>query len=150
MSNIDPVFNNIIKNWIPPVVQEKPKPAPKIIKEGDILVMQWGYEANNVNFFKVLKRTKTQVVIAELESIMTQPYPCGCGTHKYVTAGDSWKSWSLWANRDGGFIEHNYDGPTAFRRKVKTNSYQNEIVWVTDYAYAYLWDGDEVEDYNHH
>ena len=151
MSNIDPVFDNIIKNWIPPVVEEKPKPEPQVIKKGDILVMEWGYEANNVSFLKELKRTKTMVEIAELESMTTDTKVyCGCGTDRYVTASDVWKSWSLWANRDGGIIEHNYDGPTPFRRKIKINRSQNEVVWVTEYAVAYLWDGEERLDYNHH
>lgn len=39
------------------------------MKVNDILVSRWGYEQTNINFYKVIKVTKTMATIQELDII---------------------------------------------------------------------------------
>jgi hypothetical protein len=150
MSNINPTFADFLKNWIPPVIEE---PAPKeirTIKEGDILVAQWGYEANNVNYFKVLKRTAKFVEVAELNAEYV-PGDTGIYDGRYVQPGTTWKNYSLWADRESWNFSERQDGePIKFRRMVKQYRDGGEYALLTDYADMHLWNGKPQVDYNHH
>jgi hypothetical protein len=119
------------------------------IKEGDILVANWGYEANNVNFFKVLKRTKHFVTIAELDSVVADNNP-GVWNGVTLMPGTTWKSWSQWADPDGQIIRKDDGSPIDFRRKVLGTSDGYEYALFTSYANMYLWNGEPQLDYNWH
>lgn len=149
-NNINKTFEEIIANWIPPITQPETQPEPKIIKVGDILVAQWGYEANNVNYFKVLKRTKHFVEVAELNSEYVAG-DTGIYDGRYVIPSTTWKNYSLWADREAWDMGRRDDGlPIIFRRKIKTGRHNNEYANLTEYANMYLWNGEPCVDYNHH
>lgn len=151
-SNIDKTFEEIIANWIPPVAEVKAEveKTPKLIKVGDILVAQWGYEANNVNFFKVLKRTKRFVEVAELNAEYV-PGDTGIYDGRYVQPGTTWKNYSLWADREAWDLNRREDGePIKFRRMVKPYGNGDEYALLCEYAHMNLWDGKPKVDYNHH
>lgn len=148
MSNINPTFANFLKNWIPPVIEE---PAPKeirTIKEGDILVAQWGYEANNVNYFKVLKRTAKFVEVAELDAERVPGDP-GIYMGIYVQPGTTWKRYCVFA-KNSSFPHENAGQPIRIRRMVKQYADGSEYALLTDYADMHLWNGKPQVDYNHH
>lgn len=151
-SNIDKTFEEIIANWIPPVAEVKAEveKTPKLIQVGDILVAQWGYEANNVNFFKVLKRTKRFVEVAELNAEYV-PGDTGIYDGRYVQPGTTWKNYSLWADRESYNFSERTDGePIKFRRMVKPYGNGDEYALLCEYAHMNLWDGKPKVDYNHH
>jgi len=150
-SNANTTFESFLNNWIPPVLETQTEVKnPITIKEGDILVAQWGYEANNVNYFKVLKRTKTFVEVAELNAEYV-PGDTGIYDGRYVQPGTTWKHYSLWADRDSSSASRRDDGqPIVFRRKVKTHSDGGEYVNLCEYAHMNLWNGRPQIDYNHH
>ena len=140
-------FGAFLKDWTPPVLTEQPKPEPKTIKEGDILVAQWGYEANNVNYFKVLKRTKSFIEFAELQG-QKQPGDTGIYMGSYVVPSDTYKGWSVWAKDPNARSE---DGaPIVIKRKVVIGYNGDECVKLEYYATAHIWDGNPQVDYNHH
>jgi hypothetical protein len=150
MSNDWTTFLEIVRNYEYTAPEPKPAHVPKVIQEGDILCMQWGYDANNVNYFRVLKRTKTMVELGELEGKKLEG-ETGIYDGVYVTAGDTWKRYSLWSRQDG--LLENTDGsePIRFRRKVSKGRNGDEMVVVeASYGYAYLWNGEPQVDYNHH
>jgi hypothetical protein len=151
-SNIDKTFEEIIANWIPPVAEVKAEVenSPKLIKVGDILVAQWGYDANNVNFFKVLKRTKRFVEVAELVAEYISG-DTGVYMGRFVQPGKPWKNYSLWADRESSSMSKREDGePIKFRRMVKAHSNGDEYALLCEYAHMNLWDGKPKVDYNHH
>lgn len=81
----------------------------------DILVSKWGYEQTNVNFYKVLKVTKTMVEIQELEKI-SQPYT---DMSNYEMPTDKTKGKIL-------------------RRKIH-NAYNEEFIYINSYSLAKKW-----------
>jgi hypothetical protein len=115
------------------------------INEGDILVAQWGYEANNVNYFKVLKRTKTFVEVAEVEAEYV-PGDTGIYDGRYVQPSNTFKNWSLW--NDGTRVDNGQ--PLVLRRKVKTHRDGGEYANLCEYAHMNIWNGRPQVDYNHH
>jgi len=120
------------------------------MKEGDILVAQWGYEANNVNYFKVLKRTKRFVEIAEL-TVDTKPGDTGIYMGVFAIPGSKWKHYSLWADRESWNMSEREDGkPIKFRRMVKPYRDGSEYIELSNYAWAFVWNGEPQVDYNHH
>ncbi len=93
--------------------------APKV---GDILSSSWGYDQTNVDFYKVLRFTGKSVVIQRIESDTTEEgFMCGHSVpHVPHTASK-------------------YRGePMTKRVNYHGNGYG---VKITDYASAYLWDG---------
>ena len=95
------------------------------IRENDIIVGHFGYEADIAVFYRVLKRTPSQVQLVELEE-----------------------------QRWGGFMDwecvpKDREVGKPFRRKVK--DYGNgEYVSISSYEIARLWDGKPVSCYNYH
>ena len=83
---------------------------------GTILYSSWGYEQTNVDFYKVLKRTKTQVTFRQMGVIST-PEENMSGTVQPLKG--QWKSEKI------------------FRRKV----IQNKFVKIEDFMYGRKWDG---------
>ena len=143
-------MEQFIANWTPPIKEPVEPKTRQVIKEGDILVAQWGYEANNVNYFKVLKRTAKFVVVAELNTEYVSG-ETGIYDGVYVQPGTTWKNWSLWADRDAVTRERTTDGqPITMRRKVQSYPNQDEYALLCSYAHMYLWNGQPQVDYNHH
>jgi hypothetical protein len=147
-------FENIIANWTPSVeVKAEVEKTPEPIKVNDILVAQWGYDANNVEFFKVLRRTAKFIEIAEL-NVENLPGDTGIYMGVNVIPGTTWKNYSLWADRESYNLNRREDGaPIKFRKKIKVSSSGREYIDLADYANApcaFLWDGKPKTDYNHH
>lgn len=147
----DTTFVDFLKHYTPPVILKPEPQEPRTIKEGDILVAQWGYDANNVNYFKVLKRTRRFVEVAELN---TEYVPGDTGVYdgRFVKPGTTWKNYSLWADRESSTFSQRQDGePIKFRRMVKTHNLAgDEFALLCEYTNMYLWDGKPKVDYNHH
>lgn len=120
------------------------------INVGDILVAQWGYEANNVNYFKVLKRTKNFVEVAEVEAEYVVG-DTGIYMGRYVQPSNTFKNWSLWADRNTvAQNEDNAGQPIKFRRMVKQHADGGEYALLCSYAHMNIWNGRPQVDYNHH
>lgn len=91
----------------------------------DILVGKTGYNCTLVEFYKVVRATKTTVMLQKMISEVTSHD--GYGQAGYVVPS---KQVSL---------------EVPFRRKVKTTDHnKTNYVKISDYEYAYLWDGNEV------
>jgi hypothetical protein len=146
---------DFLKDWTPTTQEQTPK-TPYVIKVGDILCMQWGYEANNVNYFKVLKRTKSQVQLGELIAERVEG-DTGIYMGVYVQPSNTWKHYSLWKQDEHGSMAKG-DGsePIVLTRKIRKQvpdriSDGDEFVIVeSSYGYAYEWNGKPQTDYNHH
>lgn len=117
------------------------------IKEGDILLANWGYEANNPDFFKVLKRTDKQVILMELQNewVSKDNHPLGGG---YVIPTDKAATWSVW--RKYAYEADEAKEPVIIKKKVHTDSEGVEHIKLAYYAWAYLWNGQPAHDYNYH
>ena len=91
----------------------------------DILVGKSGYNCTMVKFYKVIRTSKTNVWLQKLLNKTTSHD--GYGQAGYVVPSDQES------------LE------TSFRRKVQTSEYGNcDYVKISDYDYAYAWDGKEV------
>ena len=127
---------------------EEPKPFTPI-KEGDILLANWGYEGNNPDFFKIIKRTAKQVVMMLLEEEVV-----GHGTHplgeSYVIPTNTPATWSVWRENNYG---ENENKPVILTKKVKVYERDGELfeyVELAYYAWAKLWNGKPAHDYCWH
>lgn len=100
----------------------------KTIKEGDILVSTFGYDARITTFTKVLKRTAKSVTIARLLNL--------------ESTGD-------WMDGTSAPSAKSELGPTSCRKISMW--YDNSCECINDgYGVASLWDGNPVRTYNHH
>lgn len=117
------------------------------IKEGDILLANWGYEANNPQFFKVLKRTAKQVTVMEMQSerVSNDNHYLGGG---YVMPTDKPATWSVW--RKWNYEADEAKEPVILKKKVHTDSEGVEHIELAYYAWAYIWHGQPAHDYNYH
>lgn len=99
----------------------------KTIKEGDILYSTFGYDAQIVCFWKVLKRSAKQATLARLNNI---------------TTGDCF---------DGSTVA-DLNSPTKeiIRKKVGTWASRNCESVNTGYGVTLHWDGEPLKTYNHH
>lgn len=88
------------------------------MKVGDILVSKWGYEQTNVSFYEVVKSTPKTVELVKIEKATTP------------TALMQFAAMPLPGKHQG----------EKFRRRVNTCS-SIPSCRITDYEYAYLWDG---------
>jgi len=139
-------FDTFLDNWTPPVQEPKPPKQPVVLATGDILLANWGYEANNPHFFKVIKRTKTQVIINQLEDETVSYTSDGMGG-KMVKPTDTVATWSVWRDNNYGVNEKS---PVILRRKIKVNYEGNECIDLSNYARAYKWNGEPAHDYCWH
>ena len=141
-------FDTFLENWKPPVREPQPPQEPIILKVGDILLANWGYEANNPHFFKVIKRTSKQVVVNQLKDQTVSYTNDGMGG-KMVIPTDEIATWSVWRDDHS---EKNM--PVILRRKIKVVNYRGndheECIDISSYATAYKWDGKAAHDYNWH
>lgn len=126
----------------------------KTMQVGDILVASWGYDANISDFYRITKRTATMVTVEKLKA-------------KTVGLGDFFDARRVMPT-DEVATERNYNKngetwePVVLKRKIKTYTtesyntligdytFTREYIQPTDYCNAYLWDGTEQTDYNHH
>lgn len=114
----------------------------KILKEGDILLANWGYEANNPTFLKVVKRSNSMVhlMIMKNEIVKSDGH-----WGSYVKPSNTPATWHVWQNAD-----HEQGQPVIIRRKVKKLYETEEYVRAESYCGAYLWDGKPAHEYNYH
>ena len=117
------------------------------IKEGDILLANWGYEANNPNYFKVLKRTAKQVILMQLKTIIVSRdnHPLG---GSYVVPSAEPATHSVWFSQD--LYDEGPRKPAIIKKKVHSDEAGNEHIELANYAWAYLWNGQPAHDYNYH
>jgi len=137
-------FDTFLENWKPPVQESKPIQEPVVFKTGDILLCNWGYEANNPHFFKVIKRTEKQLVINQLINQTVSYTNDGLGGQMVIPT-DQVSTWSVW--RDNNSDEHK---PVVLRRKIQKNTDGDECVAIASYAWAFKWKGQPAHDYNWH
>lgn len=95
------------------------------IKENDILVAEFGYEANLARFYKVLRRTEKTVVLQRVEK-------------RRISGGNFLDGWQT--------VPTGEAIGKPFRRKVQPDG----CVIVSSVEYAWPWDGESVEEYNWH
>jgi hypothetical protein len=121
------------------------------VKVGDIFVSQWGYDANLVDFYKVIKTTATMVTVVEIHSLSLNTgnrYEGG----NHVTCGTE-----VVMEREFGEYDPQTETrpvisetPKTLRRKLKTRYSGEPSFDVHEYATARLWDGQPVLEYNNH
>lgn len=86
---------------------------------GDILYSSWGYDQTNIDFYEIVKVTRTQVALRKLEKkIVRSSVP-----YNYVVP-----------------LPGRYAGP-VFRRKFSPGWRGGISVSITSYAGAHSWDG---------
>lgn len=91
------------------------------MKLGDILVAKFGYNCTLVDFYKVIKKTPKMVTVQKIGSKIVSHD--GYGQAGYVVADES-------------IVEDE-----IIRRKIID---RNDAIKISDYQYAYVWDGNEV------
>lgn len=96
-----------------------------IFKAGDILVSSWGYDQTNIDFYLVTRATEKTVWLNQLESNKINDGPMSM-TGKATPAYKNGKP-VLRLNRD------------TIKRRIKFN-----LVRITDYKSAFLWDGEAM------
>lgn len=96
------------------------------IKVGDVFVANWGYEANNVNFYKILGIKGTRLIMREMVQVCVK------------AENESWDYTGHYFPKDEFVGEE-------FSRKF--NGYG---VKINSYMYAGLWNGKPVRTYNAH
>lgn len=89
------------------------------ITTGTVLTSSWGYDQTNVSFYKVVRTTKTMVVLQPMSTTVAS----------YGKGSDSVVAGSVQADAK------------EIRRKVKTGWQGDEIVYISDYEIARVWDG---------
>lgn len=85
------------------------------MKVNDILVSRWGYEQTNVDFYKVLKVTKSMATIQELDIIELND--------------ENMAGWIMPLDRIKG---------KPFRRKIH-NVNNDEFIYIDNYSRARKW-----------
>jgi hypothetical protein len=121
------------------------------VKVGDIFVSQWGYDANLVNFYKVIKKTEMTVTVVEMQSLSLNTgnrYESGnhvtCGTE--VVMEREFGEYNAELNTRPVISET----PKILRRKLKTRYNGIPSFKVNECASAQIWDGEPCLEYNHH
>lgn len=81
----------------------------------DILVSKWGYEQTNVDFYKVIKVTRTMATLQELEIIESND--------------EDMSGWKMPIDKTKG---------QPFRRKIHTFN-NEEFIYINSYSIANIW-----------
>jgi len=100
------------------------------LKVGDILVASGGYEADISTFYRCESVTAKTVTLVELEQ--TRDYSPNMG-------GMYWTAFPV--------LDHVYRRIGVKKVNVRDG---HPMVKISDYRYAYLWDGKKMENYNVH
>ena len=85
------------------------------MKVNDILVAKWGYEQTNVDFYKVIKITKTMATLQKLDSIELND--------------EDMAGWKIPLDKVKG---------QPFRRKIHTFN-NDEFIYINSYSIATKW-----------
>ena len=118
---------------------------------GQIFVSQWGYDANNVDFYQVLKVTPTMVTVVALQEVsLNTGNRYAEGNH--VTAGTTPKMVREWGDYDAELNTRPLisETPLILRRKIKGARFNQVCFDVNEYARAYPWNGEAILEYNNH
>lgn len=91
--------------------------AKKKIEVGDIIVSSWGYDQTNIDFYKVVKQTASSVWIQKL--------------------GKGYVEQTGWAHYKVVPVDV-FATETQLVRRYK----EGDFVKISDYEFAYLWDGE--------
>ena len=94
--------------------------------KGDILVASWGYDQTNINFYEVIRVTKSMVVVRELAQ------------ERKDDTCDTFAMTGTCIPKKGEYIGR------EMRKKVySTGSNHDDRLWImlTDYSAASLWNG---------
>lgn len=94
------------------------------IKEGNILVSEWGWEQTNVSFYKVLKVTPKSFKLVKLGKSTVYDNQCMTGVNLPL-------------------IDEEVDKP-FIRRSQNKYTTGRQTVNISDYESAWLWNGKEV------
>ena len=126
---------------------------------GDILSSTWGYDAVNVDFFKIIGISKSgnQVQVQKIKSTeymvhaLLQSRGCGlCGSHPLMIPSDEVGMKNVWDPKTETYTRK----PIVFRRKIQSykqgNNKNHYYIMINSYAGASKWNGQAIEDYNHH
>jgi len=121
---------------------------------GDILSSTWGYDAVNVDFFKVIGISKSgnQIQVQKIKSESSeQREGCGlCGSHPLMIPSDEVAMRNEWDLKTETYTRK----PIIFRRKIQSykqgNNENHYYIMINSYAGASKWNGRAIEDYNHH
>ena len=111
------------------------------LKVGDVLVSSWGYEQTNVDFFVVVKTTKTSVYVKEaVLAVVEESAHTGMSCERsYDPASATPTSSSHWIkNQDttgDRFKVHNYD---------RNNAPRYDAINLTSYASAHRYQGEKM------
>lgn len=81
----------------------------------DILVSKWGYEQTNINFYKIVKVTKTMATLQELNSIELNE--------------EDMTGWKMPLDKVKG---------QPFRRKIHIFN-NEEFIYINSYSIAKIW-----------
>lgn len=105
------------------------KTAPKVsareyMPEGALLVSSWGYEQTNINFYEVTRATESMVTVRPIGQTRT---------------------YTGWAQYEASPKPGKYIGE-PMRRKIQNYSYNpSPYIMISNYEYAYIWDGTPKE-----
>ena len=88
----------------------------KTLKEGDILVSSWGYDQTNIDYYKIVRKSAGSVWIQKLKKEYLEQ--TGWAHYKVVPSDE-------------------FASETELVKRYKTG----DNVKISNYAWAYLWDG---------
>jgi hypothetical protein len=149
MTNDWTSFLEIVRNYEYTAPEpEVPKPYD-FIEVGDILLANWGYDANNPHFFKVIKRTPKQVTIVQL-TVETVSYTNDGMGGKMVMPTDVPATWSVWWNNNYNADNTKNTNPVTLKKKIHWHLERGQYVELAKYAFAFKWDGQAAHDFNWH
>lgn len=110
------------------------KSTMQAIKQGDVLVSHWGYDAHLSDFYIVKKRTAKMVEVIQLRDHHVNGYGM-----------EGWDVAPMVPLQEVG---------KPIRRRVKVKSRWDELeveyIDIDDYERAYVWDGKPVHNFDWH
>lgn len=94
------------------------------IKEGAIFSHSWGYDQTNYDFYQVIKRTRTSVIVRRIQSEKIE--------------NDGHNMTAVLMPRIGVFSEQN---PLPLTKRLKASSRDGRAYLSMEYGWCGLWDG---------
>lgn len=107
------------------------------VTEGSIFVSSWGYDQTNVDYYRVVRRTKATVWVQEVHAAIVS----GRGGPQENVVPSTEPKVGAWVRTDAGTV---YDpaAPASIRKhRLSRAGWSRPTFTVNSFAYASLWDG---------
>ncbi len=92
------------------------------LKVGDVLICNWGYGQTNIEFYKIIDKTKLGVKIIPMDDEIIE-----------------WDENTWFGKKIPSKPKY---GAKPMTRKIKQSQYSGEYISITSYSGAWKWDGE--------